>query len=54
MLRWGEFSRSLRQRARSIGRRLREARMFARAMPSKCHPTLLQIVSIRRCNLACT
>ena len=54
MLRWGELSRSLRQRARSIGRRSCEARMFARAMPSQCHPTLLQIVPIRRCNLACT
>jgi MoaA/NifB/PqqE/SkfB family radical SAM enzyme len=54
MLRWRELSRSLRQRARSIGRRSREARMFARAMPSKCQPTLLQIVPIRRCNLACT
>jgi len=39
---------------RSIGRRLREARMFARAMASKRHPILAQIVPIRRCNLACT
>jgi MoaA/NifB/PqqE/SkfB family radical SAM enzyme len=54
MLRWGELSRSPRRRARSIGRRLREARMFARAMASKHHPILAQIVPIRRCNLACT
>jgi MoaA/NifB/PqqE/SkfB family radical SAM enzyme len=53
MLRWAEFSRSLRRRARSIDRRLREARMFARAMASKHHPILAQIVPIRRCNLAC-
>src|SRR5215510_10334967 len=54
MLRWGELNRSLRRRVRSIGRRLREARMFARAMQSKNHPILAQIVPIRRCNLACT
>jgi MoaA/NifB/PqqE/SkfB family radical SAM enzyme len=28
--------------------------MFARAMASKHHPILAQIVPIRRCNLACT
>src|SRR5215469_3720189 len=43
-----------RRRLRSIGRRLRESRMFARAMVSKYHPILAQIVPIRRCNLACT
>jgi MoaA/NifB/PqqE/SkfB family radical SAM enzyme len=53
MLRWSEFSRSLQRRARSIDRRLRESRMFARAMASKNHPILAQIVPIRRCNLAC-
>jgi MoaA/NifB/PqqE/SkfB family radical SAM enzyme len=53
MLRWSEFSRSLRRRARSIDRRLRESRMFARAMASKHHPILAHIVPIRRCNLAC-
>jgi MoaA/NifB/PqqE/SkfB family radical SAM enzyme len=53
MLRWGELTRSLRRTARSIGRRQREARMFARAMASKHHPILAQIVPIRRCNLAC-
>jgi MoaA/NifB/PqqE/SkfB family radical SAM enzyme len=35
-------------------RRWREARMFARAMASKEHPILAQIIPIRRCNLACT
>jgi MoaA/NifB/PqqE/SkfB family radical SAM enzyme len=54
MLGWGEFVRSLRRRARSVGRRLREARMFARAMASKHHPIVAQMVPIRRCNLACT
>jgi MoaA/NifB/PqqE/SkfB family radical SAM enzyme len=53
MQRWSEFSRSLRRRARSINRRLHESRMFARAMASKHHPILAQIVPIRRCNLAC-
>jgi MoaA/NifB/PqqE/SkfB family radical SAM enzyme len=53
MLRWSEYSRSLRRRSRAIGRRLRESRMFARAMASKHHPILAHIVPIRRCNLAC-
>ncbi|MFZ0588880.1 MAG: radical SAM protein [Bryobacteraceae bacterium] len=35
-------------------RRWREAQMFARAMASKDHPILAQIIPIRRCNLACT
>ena len=42
------------RRLRSISRRLREARMFARAMVSKSHPIVAHIVPIRRCNLACT
>jgi hypothetical protein len=46
-------ARSVRRRFRSVDRRLREARMFARAMVSKHHPILVQIVPIRRCNLAC-
>src|SRR5215467_4913377 len=54
MLRWAEFTRSMRRRARSFDRRLREARMFARAMASKHHPILAQMVPVRRCNLACT
>jgi MoaA/NifB/PqqE/SkfB family radical SAM enzyme len=51
---WVKLVRSLRRRSRSAGRRLREARMFARAMHSRHHPILAQIVPIRRCNLACT
>jgi MoaA/NifB/PqqE/SkfB family radical SAM enzyme len=43
----------MKRRARSVSRRLREARMFARAMHSAEHPILAQIVPIRRCNLAC-
>jgi MoaA/NifB/PqqE/SkfB family radical SAM enzyme len=37
-----------------VNRRLRETRMFIRAMASKSHPILAQIIPIRRCNLACT
>jgi MoaA/NifB/PqqE/SkfB family radical SAM enzyme len=58
MLRWEANARSLRRRwrrwSRSVDRRLREARMFARAMASKHHPIVAQIVPVRRCNLACT
>jgi len=54
MLRWGEYGRYVRRRLRSVDRRLREARMFARAMASKHHPIVAQIVPIRRCNLACS
>jgi MoaA/NifB/PqqE/SkfB family radical SAM enzyme len=50
---WSKFVRSLRRKVRAMGRRLREARMFARAMASKHHPILTQIVPVRRCNLAC-
>jgi MoaA/NifB/PqqE/SkfB family radical SAM enzyme len=35
-------------------RRWREARLFAKAMASKDHPILAQMIPIRRCNLACT
>jgi MoaA/NifB/PqqE/SkfB family radical SAM enzyme len=34
-------------------RKVREVRMFARAMQSASHPILAQIVPIRRCNLDC-
>src|SRR5580658_3582634 len=54
MLRWEKLWGSPRQRLRSAGRRIREARVFARAMYSSQHPILAQIVPIRRCNLACT
>ncbi len=54
MLGWGEYGRALRRRLKCTGRRLREARMFARAMVSEHHPILAQIVPVRRCNLTCT
>jgi MoaA/NifB/PqqE/SkfB family radical SAM enzyme len=38
---------------RQIERKVRESRMFARAMQSDGHPILAQIVPIRRCNLDC-
>ena len=37
----------------NAGRKVREARMFARAMQSPEHPILAQVVPIRRCNLDC-
>ena len=36
-----------------VRRKLREIRLFARAMQSASHPILAQIVPIRRCNLDC-
>jgi MoaA/NifB/PqqE/SkfB family radical SAM enzyme len=36
-----------------VGRRLRGARLVARALTSTHHPIMAQIVPIRRCNLAC-
>jgi MoaA/NifB/PqqE/SkfB family radical SAM enzyme len=39
--------------ARRVERKLRETRMFVRAMQSASHPILAQIVPIRRCNLDC-
>jgi MoaA/NifB/PqqE/SkfB family radical SAM enzyme len=44
---------ALRRKARTIGRRLREARMVAAAFKSTRHPVLAQMVPIRRCNLSC-
>jgi MoaA/NifB/PqqE/SkfB family radical SAM enzyme len=44
----------LRKQSKQIGRKIREIRMFARAMQSSSHPILVQIVPIRRCNLDCT
>ncbi len=48
------FGFTLRRGICAVSRRLREARMFARAMHSPDHPIVAQIVPIRRCNLACT
>ena len=44
---------TVRKKLRQAGRKIREARMFARAMHSASHPILAQIVPIRRCNLDC-
>src|SRR3954463_11670921 len=38
---------------RRFDRKLRETRLFVRAMQSASHPILAQIVPIRRCNLDC-
>src|SRR6266851_4111546 len=38
---------------KNVHRKVREVRMFARAMQSASHPILAQIVPIRRCNLDC-
>lgn len=43
----------IRKKSRLPGRRVREARLFAKAMKSTRHPILVQMVAIRRCNLAC-
>src|SRR5215831_2022693 len=45
---------ALRRKIRGVERRLREARMFAKAMRSPRHPIQAHIVPIRRCNLSCT
>jgi len=39
--------------SRRVARKVRECRMFARAMQSDAHPILAQIVPTRRCNLDC-
>ena len=44
----------MRRWLRAVDRRLRESRMFARAMASRDHPIVAHIVPVRRCNLACT
>jgi len=46
--------KKVRRKINSVNRRLREARMFAKAMHSTSHPILAQIVPVRRCNLSCT
>jgi MoaA/NifB/PqqE/SkfB family radical SAM enzyme len=37
-----------------LNRKVRETRMFVRAMQSASHPVLAQIIPIRRCNLDCS
>lgn len=41
------------RRFRSYQRRMRQARMVARALKSKHHPILAHIIPMRRCNLSC-
>jgi MoaA/NifB/PqqE/SkfB family radical SAM enzyme len=41
------------RRFRSSQRRIRQARMVARAIKSKRHPILAHIIPMRRCNLSC-
>jgi MoaA/NifB/PqqE/SkfB family radical SAM enzyme len=42
------------KRLRQFDRKIRETRMFVRAMQSPSHPILAQIVPTRRCNLDCS
>jgi MoaA/NifB/PqqE/SkfB family radical SAM enzyme len=41
------------RKLRSYQRRIRQARMVARAIKSKHHPILAHIIPMRRCNLSC-
>lgn len=43
----------VRRALKQSGRKIREIRMFTRAMQSASHPILAQIVPTRRCNLDC-
>ena len=43
----------IRKLVKQADRKVRETRMFVRAMQSASHPILAQIVPIRRCNLDC-
>jgi MoaA/NifB/PqqE/SkfB family radical SAM enzyme len=43
----------IRRRIAGIRRRLREARVVAKALRSAAHPVLAQVIPIRRCNLTC-
>jgi MoaA/NifB/PqqE/SkfB family radical SAM enzyme len=47
------MAQRLPRRLRALIRRLRMARVIARALQSRRHPVLAQIVPTRRCNLAC-
>ena len=44
---------TLTRKLRSYQRRMRQARMVARAIKSKHHPILAHIIPMRRCNLSC-
>ena len=43
----------IKRKLRAWPRRLREVRMFAKAMRSAEHPILAHIIPTRRCNLSC-
>src|SRR6516225_361374 len=43
----------LKRRIRSLDRRIREARMIAKALKSRYHPILAHLIPMRRCNLSC-
>ena len=45
---------SFRMRAKQADRKVRETRLFVKAMQSATHPILAQVVPIRRCNLDCS
>jgi MoaA/NifB/PqqE/SkfB family radical SAM enzyme len=45
---------NLKRKIRAVYRRIREARMVAKALTSPKHPILAHIIPIRRCNLSCT
>ncbi len=45
--------KQLKRKSLAARRRLREARMFAKALSSPRHPILAHIIPTRRCNLAC-
>jgi MoaA/NifB/PqqE/SkfB family radical SAM enzyme len=44
---------TFRKHLKQTDRKIRETRMFARAMQSAFHPILAHIIPIRRCNLDC-
>lgn len=44
----------VRRKLAAVPRKLREARMFAKAMVSPYHPVVAHLIPIRRCNLSCT
>lgn len=46
--------RSLRRKALSVHRKLRELAMIMRGLSDTEHPVLAHLIPIRRCNLACT
>lgn len=46
--------REFQRLAKRTSRKVRETRLFVRAMQSASHPILAQIVPIRRCNLDCS